>query len=486
MAQETSEHAANAAAETVGAAAELAEHAVHHEPSMTVTLVFTAILLGMILTLAFEERLHAKKSIITGVYAVLALAFGHLLDVLPFGPVVNVFGESLELPVYIQGIDWGVIAIILGSSLFVDVTSKSGLFTWIAIKMTKASRGDPLLLLGAYGLLTVVFSALLNNVTAMIIIGSLTAVSLEKLEQREKLLGFLLIEGLLTNIGGLLTLISSVPNIIVGQAAGISFVAFFIKAAPYVFVATLLTLWLGAKKYGIGRLKTDEEKESAAELVSSFDERDGIESKGFFWFAAAMLVAFICGIAMTSVLEYPLGMGFVAMAFGIVMLLRYKATADRFYRALDWDLLLFFAFLFIVINVMEHAAVLHLIGDGLKVVIDLNEATDGLGTGATLVSAAGFSAVTDNIPLAAMLAKILQGMEPLSDGRLWWSVIFGANLGGNLTPIGSASTVVAVTLMHKYELKMGFAQFVKAALGFAIAQIILATLYVLFVVPLLP
>ncbi|HJL29352.1 MAG TPA: SLC13 family permease, partial [Polyangiaceae bacterium LLY-WYZ-15_(1-7)] len=223
-----------------------------------------------------------------------------------------------------------------------------------------------------------------------------------------------------------------------------------------------------------------------AELVSSFDERDGIESKGFFWFAAAMLVAFICGIAMTSVLEYPLGMGFVAMAFGIVMLLRYKATADRFYRALDWDLLLFFAFLFIVINVMEHAAVLHLIGDGLKVVIDLNEATDGLGTGATLVSAAGFSAVTDNIPLAAMLAKILQGMEPLSDGRLWWSVIFGANLGGNLTPIGSASTVVAVTLMHKYELKMGFAQFVKAALGFAIAQIILATLYVLFVVPLLP
>ena len=102
MAQETSEHAANAAAETAGAAAELAEHAVHHEPSMTVTLVFTAILLGMILTLAFEERLHAKKSIITGVYAVLALAFGHLLDVLPFGPVVNVFGESLEVSVNTQ------------------------------------------------------------------------------------------------------------------------------------------------------------------------------------------------------------------------------------------------------------------------------------------------------------------------------------------------------------------------------------------------
>ena len=79
--------------------------------------------------------------------------------------------------------------------------------------------------------MTVAFSAVLNNVTAMIIVGSLTAVSLEKLDRRDKLLGFLLVEGLLTNIGGLHTLISSVPNIIVGAAAGISFMAFFIKAS---------------------------------------------------------------------------------------------------------------------------------------------------------------------------------------------------------------------------------------------------------------
>ena len=455
------------------------------EPSLTTTLVFAAILLGMVVTLAFEERIHAKKSLITGLYAVIALAFGHVFGLLPFGDITNAFGETREMPVYILGIDWGVIAIILGSSLFVDVTSKSGLFTYIAIKLTKLSRGDPMLLLLAYGMLTVVFSALLNNVTAMIIVGSLTAVSLEKLKQRERLLGFLLIEGLLTNVGGLLTLISSVPNIIVGQAAGISFVSFFVVAGPYVLVASLLTLALGARIYGIKRLKDPVQKAKAAARVGSFDERDGIESVGFFWFSASMLVLFIAAIAMTSVLDYPLGMGFVAMAFGIVMLLRYKGSVDRFYRALDWDLLLFFAFLFIIIDVMEHAHVLELIGVGLGHVIALNDVQDGLGTGATLLSAAGFSAVTDNIPLSAMLAKILQGMEPLSDPRLWWSVIFGANLGGNLTPIGSASTVVAVTLMHKYELRMSFMQFVKAAFVFAMAQLALALVYVLWVVPLL-
>lgn len=457
-----------------------------HEPPLYVTMIFCAVLTGMIVTLAFEERIHAKKSLITGICAVLSLALGHALGVLPFGPQTNAWGETLKLPVYVLGIDWAVIAIILGSSLFVDVTSKSGLFTWIAIRLTKASRGDPLLLLINYGLMTVLFSALLNNVTAMIIVGSLTAVSLEKLEQRDKLLGFLLIEGLLTNIGGLLTLISSVPNIIVGNAAGISFLKFFWISAPFVLVATLLTLALGAKRFGIKRVQGKEARAEAEERVASFDENDGIESVGYFWVSAFMLVAFIACIAASSMLDYPLGMGAVAMGFGIIMLVRYKSTVDRFYRTLDWDLLLFFAFLFVVIDVMEHAHVLHLFGEGLAHVIGLNDVADGLGTASTLVSAAGLSAVTDNIPLAAMLAHILEGMEPLSDSRLWWSVVFGANLGGNLTPIGSASTVVAVTLMHKYELPMPFMRFVKAALPFALMHLILSVVYVLWVVRLLP
>ena len=221
------------------------------------TVVFACLLVGLIICLAMEEKLHAKKSVIAGTFAIVCLLLGTIRGVLPFDDVVvgshqvnthqgiegtfqgdhekehfqlsqtdkeshlHYDGHRLRMPVYIPGIDWGVIAIILGSSLFVDVTSRSGLFTWIAIKVTKASRGDPLKLLFFYGFMTVIFSAVLNNVTAMIIIGSLTVVSLDKLKLREKLLGFLVIEGLLTNIGGLLTLISSVPNIIVGTAANI-------------------------------------------------------------------------------------------------------------------------------------------------------------------------------------------------------------------------------------------------------------------------
>ena len=448
-----------------------------HDVPLSTTLLFTGVLVGLIACLALEEKIHAKKSVIVGVFAVISLLLGAAYHLLPYGPY-EIGGHAMDLPVYVPSVDWNVVAIILGSSLFVDITSKSGLFTWIAVKLTKASKGDPVLLLAYYGVMTVVFSAVLNNVTAMIIVGSLTGVSLKKLGRLNLLLGFLLTEGLLTNIGGLLTLISSVPNILVGTAAGISFASFFVKAAPYVVVATAITLFMGARLFDIRRLSTQEEREEAQRLVSGFDENDGIESKGFFWFGTAMLLAFIVVIASTSYLPLirDLKMGYVALTFAVVMLVRYKAVADRFYSAVDWDLLGFFAGLFVVINVMEHAQVLTLIGQGLAVIIDMGETA---GTGLILVAAAGFSSVTDNIPLAAMLAKILQALDKPSDSPLWWSVVFGANLGGNLTPIGSASTLVAVTIMHKNDLKVSFAGFVVKALPYALVQLALATLYVL-------
>ncbi|MGN7437647.1 MAG: SLC13 family permease [Alcanivorax sp.] len=449
----------------------------HVEPS--VTALFGLILALMIGALAAEEKLHAKKSVIVGVFAVVCLFLGSFMGFMPFGNIVTPGGHELDMPVYIPAVDWKVIAIIVGSSVFVDVTSKSGLFTWIAIRLTKASKGDPVMLLWFYGLMTVIFSAVLNNVTAMIIVGSLTVVSLGKLGKTHQLLAFLLIEGLLTNIGGLLTLISSVPNIIVGGTAGISFVDFFLKAAPYVTIATIVTIVMGAKIFGIKRLKSEEEKEEALQLISGFNENDGIESKGFFIFSAVTLIAFILTIATTSVLPVvkDLGMGFVALAFATLMLLRYKAEADKFYKAVDWDLIGFFMGLFVVIYVMEYAQVLTAIGHGVQFMI--GEGETSMGTGVLLLASAVFSSVTDNIPLAAMLAKILASLGTAADSSLWWSVVFGANLGGNLTPIGSASTLVCVTIMHKHKVNLSFAGFVVKAIPFAIVQIALAMIYVL-------
>ena len=529
--------------------------------SPAITAIFGLLLIGLIACLALEEKLHAKKSLIAGIFAILVLGLGTATGVLDFSAVLvgshrvaleqpvqlevydadgqhhhpvevvpenhtdnheevtaesersttsqsattatgeptdqhpsstdeelHYGGESIAMPVYIPGIDWAVIAIILGSSLFVDVTSKSGLFSWIAIRVTKLSRGDPVRLLFLYGIMTVIFSAVLNNVTAMIIVGSLTVVSLDRLGRRNYLLAFLMTEGLLTNIGGLLTLISSVPNILVGTAAGISFTTFFLKSAPYVIAATAGTLYMAVWYFRITPLTSEKDLHHAEELVGSMDENDGIASLGFFWFSASALICFILLIALTSAIPgiRELGMGYVAMLFAAIMLWRFKSEVHQFYQAVDWDLLGFFMALFVVIYVMEHANVLGAIGSGIQMVLSDVEDQVGAKSDASIliVGAAGFSSVTDNIPLAAMLAKILQQLGAPESSTLWWSVVFGANLGGNLTPIGSASTLVAVTIMHKEKLKVGFMDFVRLAFPFAAFQIVAAILYVLLILPL--
>jgi Na+/H+ antiporter NhaD/arsenite permease-like protein len=458
-------------------AASAAEAAHHVAP--WITYLFTAILAAMIAALAFEEKLHAKKSIIVGAFAGICLITATLLHLLTFGKVQLPDHHGIDMPIYIPAIDWEVITIILGASLFVEVTSRSGLFTWMAIKLTKKTGGDPWKLLLGYGILTVVFSALLNNVTAMIIVGSLTTVSLKKLNRNDLLLGFLVVEGLLTNVGGLLTLISSVPNIIVGNTAGIPFVKFFLVAAPYVVIATAATLFMGKWKFGISALTNEADRKTARDLVESFDENEGIPSAKFFWFSVAALVAFIGCLAGQSALPWELDelkMGFVALFFAGVVLIAYKHEVDKFYSAIDWDLLAFFAALFVVINVMEHALVLDLIGDGIAAMLRLPEK---LATGVLLATAAVASSVTDNIPLAAMLAKVLAARSTPTESPLWWCVILGSNLGGNITPIGSASTVVAMTIIAREKLPLNFVGFVLVAVPFALMQIALAIVYVL-------
>ena len=480
---------AEAVEDAAHAVAHAAEAAAHTPPPGWVTWLFMALLAAMIACLALEEKIHAKKSVIVGAFAalcvVLETGIGWLLGrkLIPFGEVLlpPPVSHTVELPVYIPAIDWGVVTIILGASLFVEVAAKSGVFSWMAIKVTKLSGGDPWRLLIAYGLLTVLFSAVLNNVTAMIIIGSLTGVSLRKLGRTDLLLGFLFVEGLLTNVGGLLTLISSVPNIIVGKAAEISFADFFLVAAPYVLIATIATLVMGKWVFGVKGLKSDADRAAARQQVLAFDENEGIESDGFFWFSVATLVLFIAAMAAQPLLPFgldQLDLGFIALFFAMVMLLSVKSEADKFYRAVDWDLLGFFAALFVVINMMEHAYVLEQIGEWLKLLLKLPEGVD---SGVLLAASAAASSVTDNIPLAAMLAKILERLGTPTDptSPLWWSVIFGSNLGGNITPIGSASTVVAMTIIHKEKLPLSFGGFVKKATPFAIMQIILAIAYVL-------
>ena len=232
--------------------------------------ILLAVTLGM---LALEK---INKAILVLLGAGIALLLATWQGIIKGGEM----HDGHYMPTYIQMVDWGTIGIIIGSTIFVELISSSGLFAWISVKILKVSKGDPFKLLICFSGLTVVFSAFLNNVTAMIIVGSLTIVACKKLKLSA--MPFLLAEGIYTNIGGLLTLISSIPNIIVGTAANIGYTQFLLIAGPYCILAFVVTLYLVRWLFKIKPLTDEASKAEAKTMVDDFDEWETVKDRKFF------------------------------------------------------------------------------------------------------------------------------------------------------------------------------------------------------------
>ena len=431
--------------------------------------MFAGILIVTLVALALD-KLH--KTVLALIVAIFCLLLGDYLGLLGH------LGEGVghHLPAYIPFIEWEVIGIVVGATIFVEIAATSGVFTFVSVKILKASRGDPFRLLVFLSVLTCIFSAFLDNITAMIIIGSLSIVACRKLELDPK--PYLITEAIMTNVGGMLTLISSIPNIIIGKVASISYAEFLIVTSPYVLVSVIASMAIARKLFGdaVRPLVNAQAKLRNRSLVEAFDPWETVKNRRFFYISIVATILVILGFALKA--QIPVlrhfGIEVVAMIFAAFMLLMDPKNVDQHLRHVDWALVFFFAGLFIIIGVLEKAGVLMMIGNVLEW---LRSFTGEYGL---LWLAALFSSITDNIPLAAMLAKIFGPTAEVAADQprtLWWAIVFATNLGGNITPIGSASTVVAVTIMKKNGLKIGFMEFVKIGGVFALAQMILATIY---------
>jgi len=431
-----------------------------------ITIFFAALLIATLLGLAFEVLPKAVLAlVVAGVALFAAVAWG-----VHFGHEGN-GGHFIPMPVHL--IEWPTLGVIIGSSIFVEIAARSGIFTWSAIRLLKVSKGDPWKLLLLLGVLTLLFSAFLNNVTAMIIVGSLTVVACKRLELSAR--PYLLVEAFLTNVGGLLTLISSLPNIILGHAAGITFLNFFLIAAPYCLITAAVTLLMARRIFGI-RPRSDPEAEAR---VMEFDEWETVQDRGFFnaaWYVTGgVVILFALQSYLPVFKSEDLGLQFVAFTGATVMLLLRPKMVSEAFKKVEWSLVFFFVGLFVLIGVCGHekVGVLRVMGNSVQWLI----AHTGIFASALLVWVTGIlSGLTDNVPLAAMLAKMLPAGTPPD---IWWASIIGGNLGGNITPIGSAAVVVGVTLMKREGIKLSFTGFMKVAAPFAVVQLLMGSAYVL-------
>ncbi|MBD3204678.1 hypothetical protein GF327_10385 [Candidatus Woesearchaeota archaeon] len=366
-------------------------------------------------------------------------------------------------------IDYKTLTVAVGMMIIVNVVKKSGLFEYIAIKAAKMTKGDPFRLMIIIVILSVFISTFFSNITATIVLGTLIVSLCRRLDL--EFVPYLFVISLSVNVGGILTPVSSLPNIMISTAAGFSFTDFFrnilVLGILLIFSTIVYFKFIFRKQFN--KEITEEEK---AKLLN-FDETREIKDKKLFTRSIIILIL----ILVFFLIQDFTGIGNEAIAItgAIVMLLLSSADPEEIFSQVQWSTIAFFVGLFIVIGGVEHVGLLETAAHIITRFISGKNSAIFTILGTSTIA----SSIVDNIPVTAILIPILKNMQGLMDlsNSLFFPLVVGAGLGGNLTPIGSPSNVIAMGIAKKNNRKIKFMDFVKVGFGLTIIQLVISGVY---------
>ncbi|MDA1330027.1 MAG: citrate transporter [Chloroflexi bacterium] len=340
----------------------------------------------------------------------------------------------------LASIDFNTLGLLLGMMVIVALLAKSGFFQYVATLTAKWSGGDPWRLLLILGTITTVLSMFLDNVTTIVLIVPVTILIAEILGISS--IPFLMAEALLSNTGGVATLVGDPPNILIGSAAGLSFIDFLVHLAPIVLVA-----WLGAiitlRYLFREELKLPPEN---PEALLNLDEKAALKDTKLLWKVLTVLGGVIVLFFMHTALH--LSPAFVALLGAATALLWVQPDVEEILKEVEWSVLLFFGALFVVVGGLEASGLLALLAESVTAMAR----ADVLVTGVVLIwGAAILSSIVDNIPFTIVMIPIIQDLGALGVdiGPLWWALALGAGFGGNGTPIGSTANIITIKLSER-------------------------------------
>jgi Na+/H+ antiporter NhaD/arsenite permease-like protein len=368
------------------------------------------------------------------------------------------------------GIEWNVIFLLLGMMIIVSVLRRTGVFEYIAIWCAKRSRGKPYLLMVMLTVLTAVASAVLDNVTTVLLIAPVTFLVCERLGLPP--VPYLIAEVFASNIGGAATLVGDPPNIIIASRADLSFNDFLIHMAPWIVVLMvvfcLMCRWLFRSAFHF-----DPER---VESVMSLNEREAIKDKPLLVKSLLVLAAVVLAFVLHPVLHYEPSI--VALLGAGVLILVTRVTTNEALADVEWPTLAFFAGLFIMVGSLVETGV---IGEVSEAMASATEGRLALATMLLLFGSAGLSAIVDNIPYVATMSPVVSDLVTrvgADDGQvLWWALAFGADLGGNATAIGASANVVMLGLADRAGHHIGFWEFTKYGLVVTVVTVSLTAPY---------
>ncbi len=388
-------------------------------------LILSSLVFAACLGLIFSEKLN--RTIVALVGASIMIGLGKL------------FGFYTEAEA-IDAIDWNTLGLLLGMMILVALLKPTGFFQYLAVWASRLSKGRPLRLLVLLGAVTTVLSMFLDNVTTVVLIAPVTILISEVLGLAPA--PFLIAEALLSNTGGVATLVGDPPNVLIGSAAGFSFNDFLIHALPVVLVAWLAALLLLSLLFR-KELRAAPANQAALDKLNPGDALNDRPT--------AVRVLLVIGAAIAFFFLHNLlhiTPSFVALSAAAAALLVTHPPLDETLKYVEWSMLIFFGALFVMVGGLDKAGALEQVVVLMKHGVSLPPAWFGV---LVIWSAAFLSAVVDNVPITIALIPVIQdlGTSGINPEPLWWALAFGAGFGGNATIIGSSANIVVAVLSEK-------------------------------------
>lgn len=370
------------------------------------------------------------------------------------------------------GIEWNVIFLLLGMMIIVGVVHKTGLFEFLAVKAIQLAKGEPRKAFVYILLLVAVASALLDNVTTILLAVPMTFLIARYLKVNA--VPFILGEVFVSNIGGAATLIGDPPNIIIAAKANLDFNAFLIHMTPIsalvlAFIVPFL-VWVFRKSL----VNSQPDRDAIMKLdASSYITNRSLLKKSLF-----VLLIVIAAFISHSIFHIEPSL-IAMMGAGLLVLISKLKPAD-FAVDVEWGTLVFFAGLFVMVGALVNVGVLKAFADLISAAVDGNAP---LAAGSLVVLSAVVSGIVDNIPYVASMIPVVQqliaSMPSITNDGLWWALALGADFGGNMTIIGASANVVAIGLAHANGVKITFWQFAKYGIPVTVISVLLSLPYVL-------
>ena len=391
--------------------------------------------------------------------------------------VVAVGGAVLLLILGILNIEEGVgyidantIGLLVGMMLFVGVVKNSGMFEYLAVKSAKVAKGDPWKMMILFMIITAVFSALLDNVTTVLLVGPMMLAICREMNLNP--VPYIMTSIMASNIGGTATLIGDPPNIMIGSATGYTFGDFILNDCVIIIPIMVATVFFFKFVYGKKLCATPE----AMESVMHMDEKTMIKDPVLLKKAVVMILLIVAGFALHGVLHLESSM--IALAGAVIMLIIGKQDVEHVVLDVEWPTIIFFTALFICVGGMEHTGVIDLMAD------EIMKVTDGRPVMTMMIIlwvSALLSSTLDNIPFVATMIPLIQAMgaDGMDTTPLWWALSLGACLGGNGTLIGASANVVLTGISAKNGHPISYVEFLKIGFPTMILSLIICTVYML-------